>query len=124
MGADHWAGSNPLELDRLGNHGLFGNSGVRELLADVSAHPSIRSAPLSWTQLRDVHRKVAAGDFANVASKHRFPSQLFSYGFEHAAALEHAVGRRVDLQPMRRLDTTLFGLIDLNTFQDPNIKDL
>jgi hypothetical protein len=87
-------------------------------------HPSIRSAPLSWIQLRDVHQKVAAGDFANVASQHPFPSQLFSYGFEHAAALEHAGGRRVDLQPMRHLGTTIFGLIDLNTFQDPNIKDL
>jgi hypothetical protein len=53
-----------------------------------------------------------------------FPSQLFSYGFEHAAALEHAAGHRVDMQPLRRLDTTIFGLIDLSAFQDPNIKDL
>jgi hypothetical protein len=87
-------------------------------------HPSIRAAPLSWTQLRDVHQKVAGGDFANVAGQHPFPSQLFSYGFEHAAALQHSAGRRVDLQPMRRLDTTIFGLIDLKTFQDPNIKDI
>jgi hypothetical protein len=87
-------------------------------------HPSIRSAPLSWTELADVRQKVAAGNFVKVASEHPFPSQLFSYGFEHAAALEHAAGRAVDLQPMRPLDVTIYGLIDSNKLQDPNIKDL
>jgi hypothetical protein len=84
-------------------------------------HPSIRSSPLNWTQLRDVHQRVATGDFNGVAKEHPFPSQLFSYGFEQAAALEHAAGRRVDLQPMRDLSSTIFGLVDLNKLQDPSV---
>jgi hypothetical protein len=82
-------------------------------------HPSIQSAPLKWSQLRDVHQKVSAGDFATVAKEHPFPSRLFSYGFEHAAALEHAAGRRVDLQPMRDVQSTIFRFIDLSKLQDP-----
>jgi hypothetical protein len=83
-------------------------------------HPSIRSSPLSWTQLREVHQKAAAGDFAKVAKEHPFPSLLFFYGFEHAVALEHAAGHRVDLQPMRDLHDTMFRFIDLDRMQDPS----
>jgi hypothetical protein len=84
-------------------------------------HPSIRSAPLNWTQLRDVHQKVARGDFTAVAKEHPFPSQLFFYGFEHGVALEHAAGRRVDLQPLRELQTSPLRFVDLNQIQDPSI---
>jgi hypothetical protein len=84
-------------------------------------HPSIRSAPLNWTQLREVHHKVADGRFAEIAEEHPFPSQLFFYGFEHAAALEHAAGRHVDLQPMRDVGNTPLRFIDLTKIQDPSI---
>jgi hypothetical protein len=83
-------------------------------------HPSIGSSRLSWNQLREAHQKVAAGDFAQVAKEHPFPSPVFFYGFEHAAALEHAAGRRVDLQPMRDVHDTIFRFIDLDKMQDPS----
>jgi hypothetical protein len=84
-------------------------------------HPSIRSAPLNWTQLREVHQKVASGRFAEVAKEHPFPSQLFFYGFEHAVALEHLAGRHVDLQPLRDLESMPLRFIDLTSIQDPSV---
>jgi hypothetical protein len=83
-------------------------------------HPSIGSSRLSWNQLREAHQKVAAGNFAQVSKEHPFPSPVFFYGFEHAAALEHAAGRRVDLQPMRDVHDTIFRFIDLDKMQDPS----
>jgi hypothetical protein len=84
-------------------------------------HPSIAGARFNWEQLREVHGQVAAGNFADVAKERPFPSQVFSYGFEHAAALEHAAGRRIDLQPMQNPADTVYGFIDLDKLQDPNI---
>jgi len=63
---------------------------------------------------------VAAGGFAEVAKEHPFPSQLFFYGFEHAIALAHEAGRRVDLQPMRELESTPLSFIDFKKIQDPS----
>jgi hypothetical protein len=76
---------------------------------------------LNWDQLREVHSRVAAGRFGEVAKTHPFPSQLFSYGFEHAVAREHAAGRRVDLQPMQDSSATIFRFVDLNKIQDPSV---
>jgi hypothetical protein len=98
----------------------LGAVGFANYWETAQRHPSIRSSRLSWTQLREVHQKVTAGDFTKVAKEHPFPSPLFFYAFEHAAALEHTAGRRVDLQPMRDLHDTIFRFVDLGKMQDPS----
>jgi hypothetical protein len=74
--------------------------------------------------LRDVHREVAEGKFADVAAAHPFPSRLFSIGFEQAVAIEHAAGRRVDLRPMQSVDSTIYRFVGMEHLQDPNILAL
>jgi hypothetical protein len=82
-------------------------------VATAARHPNFDSPPLTWTSLRDVHRLVAAGEFAAVVKAHPFPSRLFSYAFEHAAALEHRAGRQVDIRPFAEPSPNLFGYVDL-----------
>jgi hypothetical protein len=86
-------------------------------------HPGIAKPSISWTALQEVHRKVEAGKFADVATSTPFPSQPFSYGFELAAAIEHSAGRTIDLQPMKRTDGALLRFIGADKLRDPNIID-
>jgi hypothetical protein len=87
-------------------------------------HPSIGGTELGWQMLRDVHREVAEGKFAEVAAAHPFVSRLFSIGFEQAVAVEHAAGRRVDLRPMQSVDSTIYHFIGMQHLQDPSILPL
>jgi hypothetical protein len=87
-------------------------------------HPSIGNPRLSWSQLRETYDEVARGNFAAVAAKHPFQSQLFSYGFEQAATLEHAAGRWVGLLPTKDLDSSLIHFIPFTTIMDPGVPGL
>jgi hypothetical protein len=88
-------------------------------------HPSIiLDTQLGWQLLQDVHNAVAQGNLADVVAAHPFPSRLFSIGFEQAVAIEHAAGRRVDLRPMQRLDSTIYHFVGMEHLQDPNILPL
>ena len=84
-------------------------------------HPSIGTAQLHWQDLRDIHSEVAAGNLADVAKAHPFPSRQFAIGFEQAVAIEHAAGRRVDLRPMQSVDATIYHYVGMDHLQDPNI---
>jgi hypothetical protein len=87
-------------------------------------HPSINGPKLSWSQLRDTYRDVQRGNFASVAANHPFPSQLFSYGFEQAVALDHAAGRRVDLLPMKDPESSIIRFIPFTSMVDPRVPAL
>jgi hypothetical protein len=87
-------------------------------------HPSIAGMQLGWQMLQDVHNEVAEGKVADVVAAHPFPSRLFSIGFEQAVAIEHAAGRRVDLQPMQGVDSTIYRFVGMENLQDPNILPL
>ena len=84
-------------------------------------HPGIAEPHMSWAALREADRRVRSGNFAEVAKSSPFPSQLFSYGFELEAAIEHSAGRKIDLQPMKNRDSSLLRFIAPDKLQDPNI---
>jgi hypothetical protein len=90
----------------------------------VQRHPSLGTPRLSWSQLRETYDQVARGDFAGVAAKHPFPSQLFSYGFEQAVALEHAAGRRADLLPMKDASSSIIRFVPFSTIMDPSVPGM
>lgn len=87
-------------------------------------HPSIAGTQLGWQNLRDIHKEVAEGKFADVAVAHPFPSRMFSIGFEQAVAIEHAAGRRVDLRPMQSVESTIYHFIGMEQLKDLNILAL